>query len=57
MLHQSGIDRVIDKSPYIGVAELRFCLALELRFGELNADYCGETLARIVAGEIGVIIL
>ena len=44
------LDDVLD----LGVVQLAFGLALELRVGEAHRDDGGQALAHVVAGEVGV---
>ena len=50
-------DRGLDLALDLGVAELGLGLALELRVGQLDADDRGQTLADVVAGQVGVGVL
>ena len=50
-------ERGLDDALHLGVAEAGLGLALELRLGELDADDGDEALARVLAGEVGVVVL
>ena len=47
----------LDLALDLGIAELGLGLAFELRIDELDADDGGQTLADVVAGEVGVRVL
>src|SRR2546425_10211976 len=53
LLAQGGLDDAL----HLGVAEARLGLALELRFGELDADDRNEALSSVLARKVGVVVL
>ena len=57
VLHEPCIHCAVHHVSDIGVAQLCLGLALKLRLGKLDADYCGKPLPRILAGEVCVVIL
>lgn len=56
-IRKVGIHLLLHKGAGLGVAKLRFCLALELRVAELNGDDGGKALADVITGEVGILLL
>src|SRR6266508_2504679 len=57
VLGQALSQRDRDMTLDLGVAELAFGLAFELRLQDFDADHSGEALAHVLAGEVGVLLL